>query len=541
MKYMKLGSKPDTFYTEDGTSLTIMQVPVIRCASDLLVQVNDTRYRLHKFPLLLKCGLLQSLCADSAEAALADPPGGEEGFELCVKFAYGIAINLSAHNLVAAVCSARFLKMTEAVARGNLVMKLEAFFDSCVLRGWKDCIVTLNTARKFAVWSESLGIVHRCIESLVHKILTHPPRSSPRERQRRERERAVSWSYTYTRPGFSGRESRTVPRDWWTEDISELDFEHFRTIISAIPLHVYACKHLLLPDPAATSSSEESPSLAGRRRLLESLVGMIPADHGSVSGRFLLRLLRAAALLGASSSTTAELAAPPDLLFPSPSDPKSYNLDLVELLLENFLRQLRYSDGGSAATASVKKVVKTIDAYLRIVAASAGTPAAKFTALADALPEISRPEHDDLYWAVDTFLKEHAELSKEEKKKLCRLIDCRNLSADARSHAVTNDRLPLRTIVQVLFAEQEKAAAAAAAAPGVAMAARAPPPPRTATRKAEASGRGRRRSGEDQEAGDGLISHDRPCYLSDLLTSALPAIVPPVAGSNYQFEKEFNE
>ncbi|CAA7407805.1 unnamed protein product [Spirodela intermedia] len=462
MKYMKLGSKPDTFYTEDGTRSLLSDVP-----SDLLVQVNDTRYRLHKFPLLLKCGLLQSLCADSAEAALADPPGGEEGFELCVKFAYGIAINLSAHNLVAAVCSARFLKMTEAVARGNLVMKLEAFFDSCVLRGWKDCIVTLNTARKFAVWSESLGIVHRCIESLVHKILTHPSK--------------VSWSYTYTRPGFSGRESRTVPRDWWTEDISELDFEHFRTIISAIrstkeippslvgeALHVYACKHLLLPDPAATSSSEESPSLAGRRRLLESLVGMIPADHGSVSGRFLLRLLRAAALLGASSSTTAELvsrsgrqlheAAPPDLLFPSPSDPKSYNLDLVELLLENFLRQLRYSDGGSAATASVKKVVKTIDAYLRIVAASAGTPAAKFTALADALPEISRPEHDDLYWAVDTFLKEHAELSKEEKKKLCRLIDCRNLSADARSHAVTNDRLPLRTIVQVLFAEQEKAA-----------------------------------------------------------------------------------
>lgn len=132
-----------------------------------------------QFPLLLKCGLLQSLCADSAEAALHDPPGGEEGFELCAKFAYGIAISLSAHNLVAAVCSARYLKMTEAVARGNLVMKLEAFFDACVLRGWKDCIVTLNTARKFAVWSESLGIVHRCIEALVHKILTHPSKVNP--------------------------------------------------------------------------------------------------------------------------------------------------------------------------------------------------------------------------------------------------------------------------------------------------------------------------------------------------------------------------
>lgn len=110
--------------------------------------------------------------------ALHDIPGGEEAFELCAKFAYGITINLSAHNFVPAICAAKFLRMTEAVAKGNFVMKLEAFFETCILQGWKDSIVALQTTRKLMGWSENLGIVHRSVESIVEKILTHPSKVS---------------------------------------------------------------------------------------------------------------------------------------------------------------------------------------------------------------------------------------------------------------------------------------------------------------------------------------------------------------------------
>ena len=65
--------------------------------------------------------------------ALHDIPGGEEALELCAKFCYGISVSIGAANLVPAMLAARFLRMTEAVAKGNLVAKLEAFFDSCVL------------------------------------------------------------------------------------------------------------------------------------------------------------------------------------------------------------------------------------------------------------------------------------------------------------------------------------------------------------------------------------------------------------------------
>ena len=45
----------------------------------------------------------------------------------------------------------------------------------------------------------------------------------------------------------------------------------------------------------------------------------------------------------------------------------------------------------------------------------------------------------------------HQRASKEERRSLCRLIDARKLSAEAAAHAVQNDRLPVRCVVQVLF------------------------------------------------------------------------------------------
>ena len=71
-------------------------------------------------------------------------------------------------------CAAKFLRMTESTEKGNYVLKLEAFFNSCILEGWKDSIVTLQTTIKLPEWSENLGIIRRCIDSIVEKILTPP-------------------------------------------------------------------------------------------------------------------------------------------------------------------------------------------------------------------------------------------------------------------------------------------------------------------------------------------------------------------------------
>ena len=48
-------------------------------------------------------------------------------------------------------------------------------------------------------------------------------------------------------------------------------------------------------------------------------------------------------------------------------------------------------------------------------------------------------------------MQAHPRATKEERRSLCRLIDARKLSAEAAAHAVQNDRLPVRCLVQVLF------------------------------------------------------------------------------------------
>ncbi|XP_030972884.1 BTB/POZ domain-containing protein At5g47800 isoform X1 [Quercus lobata] len=476
MKFMKLGTRPDTFYTEEATRTVISDIP-----SDIVIQINDTNYLLHKlqFPLLPKCGLLQRLCSDSGDSdivtiELHDLPGGEDAFELCAKFCYGIMINVSAHNFVALFCAAKFLRMTESVEKGNLVLKLEAFFMSCILEGWKDSIITLQNTSKLPEWSETYGITRKCIDSIVEKILTPPAK--------------VAWSYTYTRPGYSKKHHHSVPKDWWTEDISDLDIDLFRCLITAIrstymlspqligeALHVYASRWL--PDttknrPPESSVSQTEELMEKNRRVLETIVSMIPGDRGSVSVGFMLRLLSIANYLGASPMAKAELirrsslqfeeATVNDLLFPLPSTSgrHSYDIDLVVSVLESLVVLWRRisptASENSQFLVSIRKVGKLIDSYLLVVAKDVNMPVSKIVSLAEALPDIARLDHDDLYKAINSYLKEHPDLSKADKKRLCRILDCQKLSPEVRAHAVKNERLPLRTVVQVLFFEQEK-------------------------------------------------------------------------------------
>ncbi|KAJ0890246.1 putative chromatin remodeling & transcription regulator BTB-POZ family [Helianthus annuus] len=164
------------------------------------------------FPLLSKCLKLQRLCSKNTSSSqpqiieLSDFPGGVKAFELCATFCYGITITLSANNIVSARCAAKYLQMTEDVEKGNLVHKLEVFFNSCILSGWKDCIVTLQTTKPFQLWSEELGITSRCIDSLVSKVVSNPMKviSDNRSNQKGDIEEVCT------------------AKRWWGDSLSEL-------------------------------------------------------------------------------------------------------------------------------------------------------------------------------------------------------------------------------------------------------------------------------------------------------------------------------
>ncbi|CAN1148767.1 BTB/POZ domain-containing protein NPY2 [Linum perenne] len=75
------------------------------------------------------------------------------------------------------------------------------------------------------------------------------------------------------------------------------------------------------------------------------------------------------------------------------------------------------------------------------------------------LAEIAKDPHLPVSKFIDTYLKEHPGITKCERKKICKLIDCKKLLVDTCMHAVQNERLPMRVVVQVLFFEQVRISA----------------------------------------------------------------------------------
>lgn len=412
------------------------------------------------------------MCSESPDTSphqivqLPDFPGGVEAFELCAKFCYGMTITLSAYNIVAARCAAEYLQMTEDVEKGNLIYKLEVFFNSCVLHGWKDSIVALQSTKALPLWSEDLAITSRCIEAIASKVLSNPSKVSLSHSHSRRTKDDVSCNGNEIQ-----RFNKSANKGWWADDLAELSIDLFwRTMIGIksggkVPsniigdvLKIYAARWLPkvsknghVKKKQTTSDSDQDSSTneitTKHRLLLESLVSLLPAEKGAVSCSFLLKLLKAANILNASSSSKMELArrvgiqleeaSVNDLLIPSVSYDTDtlYDVDMVMTILEQFMLQgqspptspprsrldferrrsrsaenigLEFQESrrsSSASHGSKLKVAKLVDRYLQEIARDVNLPLSMFITLAETIPDFARHDHDDLYRAIDIYLK----------------------------------------------------------------------------------------------------------------------------------------
>ncbi|XP_028769393.1 BTB/POZ domain-containing protein At1g67900 isoform X2 [Neltuma alba] len=410
--------------------------------------------------------------------------------------------------------------MTEDVEKGNLIYKLEVFFNSCVLHGWKDPIVALQSTKALPLWSEDLAITSRCIEAIASKVLSNPSKVILSHSHSRRVRDDVSCNGTEIQ-----RLNKSASKGWWAEDVAELSIDLFWRTMIAIKsggkvspnligdvLKIYASRwlpniskngHVNKKQAASDSDPDSASEITSKHRLLlESLVSLLPTEKGAVSCSFLLKLLKAANILNASSSSKMELArrvglqleeaTVNDLLIPSVSYDTDtlYDVEMVMTILEQFMLQgqspptspprsrfdierrrsrsaenigLEFQESrrsSSASHSSKLKVAKLVDRYLQEVARDVNLPLSKFIKLAETIPDFARHDHDDLYRAIDIYLKAHPELNKGERKRLCRILDCKKLSMEACMHAAQNELLPLRVVVQVLFFEQARAAAA---------------------------------------------------------------------------------
>ncbi|KAK4775141.1 hypothetical protein SAY86_010076 [Trapa natans] len=495
MKFMKLGSKPDSFQSE-GDNIRFVATEL---ATDIAINVGEVKFYLHKFPLLSKSARLQKLVAIMNEEIrdeiqIGDIPGGPAAFEVCVKFCYGMTVTLNAYNVVSARCAAEYLEMYESIEKGNLIYKIEVFLNSSIFRSWKDSIIVLQTTRSLYPWSNELKIVSRCLDSIALKASMDTSK--------------VDWSYTYNHkkvPSENGSgdeatqwngvmKQQSVPRDWWVEDLCDLQVDLYKRVITTIKtkglvtsevigeaLQAYALRRL----PGFSKGVIHSNDVSKHRVLVETILKLLPLEKGCVSCSFMLRLLRAAVLLECSEAERNNLmgqislqldeASLGDLLFRAPpAEAMIYDVETVERLVEGFVLSQRSneisreSEFGEEIKSPLRvsdpraRVAKLIDSYLVEISQDQNLPCVKFFNLANMISNFPRPTHDGIYRAIDMYLKEHPEISKSDKKKICKLMDCSKLSADACLHAVQNERLPLRVVVQVLFFEQARASTSSA-------------------------------------------------------------------------------
>ncbi|CAL0304874.1 unnamed protein product [Lupinus luteus] len=472
MASVKFGSKADAFRRQGQAWFCTTGLP-----SDLVVEVGEMSFHLHKFPLLSKSGVLFRLITEASESEeeeecvihLPGIPGGAKTFELVAKFCYGVKLELTASNFVNLWCAAEHLEMTEEHGEGNLISQAETFFNQVVVRSWKDSVRALQTCDDVLPHAEVLHIVKRCIESLAAKASTDPnlfgwpvlerggPMQSPGG--------SVLWNGIST-----GARPKNPSSDWWY--LPGLNRRHASSDSST---------HLT-PVTAGSPPSEEDQKI-----LVEEIDRLLPMEKGLVHTKFLFSLLRTAMILRVSHSCMSNLekrigmqldqATLDDLLIPtfSYSMETLYNIDCVQRILDHFLTMDQVTGAaspcsidddpliGSPSLTPITMVAKLIDGFLAEVAPDVNLKFPKFEALAAAVPEYARPLDDGLYRALDIYLKvlihnklshSHPWLVESEREQLCRLMDCQKLSLEACTHAAQNERLPVRIIVQVLFFEQ---------------------------------------------------------------------------------------
>ncbi|KAK1434082.1 hypothetical protein QVD17_11000 [Tagetes erecta] len=272
----------------------------------------------------------------------------------------------------------------------------------------------------------------------------------------------------------------------WLDDACIVDIDHFvktlsglktkgvrPDLIGSIITH-YACKwipELTNDSPSPLTTNNQSPQQSAtalylkKRFFIETIVSVLPPENDAVPCSFLLRVLKTANMVDVDSNYREELekrvawrldeATLKEVMIPCFRHVRSTLLD-VELMVRLVKRFVEMELEGLRSGAGMFKVAKLVDAYLAEVAVDSELALPEFMELAGAVPVQARATDDGLYRAIDTYLKMHVKTAKQERKMLCKLIDTQKLSIEASLHAAQNDRLPVRSVLQVLFSEQAK-------------------------------------------------------------------------------------
>ncbi|RDX82592.1 Root phototropism protein 3, partial [Mucuna pruriens] len=379
---------------------------------------------------------------DSPIIEIKNLPGGKKTFESVVKFCYGRKIDITSANIAPLYCAAHFLEMSEDVQQGNLISKTESFLTFLILSSWKHTFRILESSESISPWAKDLQIVKRCAEAIAWKACAYP-----------------------------NERPNTCVDNWWFEDVSFLRIDHFIKVIQSIrkrgikPEVVGSCiEHWTRKWFSQVTLDKETThkpiTLQLHRISTECLINILPTEENSVTCNFLLHLLKAGVMLKINPELLCvlerrvalmlEKCRVPDLLVKNQGEKHSlYDVTVV-------LRVLRFYVCGMSSNPLAKPhtVGRLVDGYLTQVARDENLTVESFKSLVEALPQKARYCDDNLYRAIDMFLKAHSDLTEEDRRDVCRVLEYHRLSHEARQHVMQNDRLPLELTTGFVLLEQ---------------------------------------------------------------------------------------
>ncbi|KAK7302030.1 hypothetical protein RJT34_12909 [Clitoria ternatea] len=433
--------------------------------TDVIVEVGEATFSLHKFMIVAKSNYIRKLIMESKEddltrIDLSDIPGGSGIFEKAAKFCYGVNFEITVHNVAVLRCAAEFLQMTDQYCDNNLAGRTEDFLTQVAFFTLTGAVAVLKSCRHLLPYPEDLNIVKRCVEAVSAKACSEanfPSRSPP---------------------------------NWWTEELAVLDIDFFGRVIAAMnqrgakaltlasALISYTERALrdLVRDHTGngirSTDPADSDSRSKHRKLLESVVDLFPSEKAAFPIHFLCCLLRSAIYLHASAACKSELekrisaildhVTVDDLLvitFTYDGE-RLFDLESVRKIISGSVEKEKSNTVFAAGnlkepcSASMQRIARTIDAYLAEIAAYGDLSISKFNGIAILIPKNARKLDDDLYRAVDIYLKSHPKLDEIEREKVCSVMDPLKLSYEARVHASQNKRLPVQIVLHALYYDQ---------------------------------------------------------------------------------------
>ncbi|KAI3462701.1 hypothetical protein Pfo_019364 [Paulownia fortunei] len=450
--------------------------------SDVTVNTGGTSFSLHKFPLISKCGYIRKLVSESTDADLSvieipDVPGGAEAFELAAKFCYGIDFEISTENIAMLRCVAEYLEMTEDYAVGNLIRRTEAYINEVALKSLAGSVSILHSSENLLPIAEKVKLVSRCIDTIAFIACKDSQFARPVTADSSQND-LVSSILLNSKPIV----------DWWAEDLTILRIDLFQRVLTAMMarglkqqtlgrvLVLYAQKSLRGLEIFGKGRKKTDPRQEHEKRVvLETIVSLLPREKNTMSVSFLSMLLRAAIYLGTTVACRLDLekrmalqlgqARLDDLLIPSYSftGETLFDVETVQRIMVNFLEcEMEVNRKGNNAAqdyispspSEMEWVTRLMLNYLSEISSDRNLSVSKFISLAELIPEQFRMTEDGMYKAIDIYLKAHTAISDMERKKVCSIMDCQKLSREACAHAAQNERLPVQTVVQVLYYEQ---------------------------------------------------------------------------------------